>query len=103
MNFDKDVIIGSQDEPIIAMFTASWCPPCKVMKPMLRQVSSSRNDFKLSIIDIDANIDLAKRFSVRSVPTILLFKDGKPIERYRGGFSPSVFNGWLNSVLGGAV
>jgi thioredoxin 1 len=68
---------------VLAEFSATWCGPCRTLEPILERVAA-RSPGAIATIDIDANPDIARRYAVRSVPTLLLFADGEPIERLLG-------------------
>ena len=68
---------------VLADFSATWCGPCQVLEPIVERVAD-RSPGAVASIDIDANPDLAREYSVRSVPTLLLFADGDPVERLVG-------------------
>jgi thioredoxin 1 len=77
--------IVQQDIPVLVDFKADWCAPCKMMMPILKQVKQNYKDrIKIIKIDIDKNPDVAQKYSVRSVPTLVLFKEGKAIWRQSG-------------------
>lgn len=73
-NFDS---IINEDRPVIVDFHALWCAPCKVQSPILKQVADELGErVRVIKIDIDQNSTLAKRFSIQSVPTLMIFKKG---------------------------
>jgi len=78
-----DIIRG--EKPVLVDFTAEWCGPCKMMKPVLQEVHDKLGD-KLRIlkIDIDRNPAVASNFQVQSVPTLILFQNGKILWRQSG-------------------
>lgn len=81
--FEQMVI--ETDKLVLVDFWAEWCGPCKMIAPILDQIAQELDD-KLVIgkLDIDENQDTAMAFGVMSIPTLLLFKDGEPVDRIVG-------------------
>ena len=71
--------------PVLVDFTATWCGPCKMLEPVVKQIAADLAG-RLSVVklDIDDNRDLTMQFQVMGVPTLILFKGGKPVERMTG-------------------
>jgi thioredoxin 1 len=74
--------------PVLVDFTAVWCQPCKMLDPVVRQLADEwAGKVKVVKLDVDDNPQLAMEYSVMGVPTLILFKGGKPVERLTG-FQP---------------
>jgi thioredoxin 1 len=73
------------NKPVLVDFYADWCGPCKTMAPILKQVKSTMGD-RISIVkvDVDRNQEAAGKYEVRSIPTLILFKNGKQVWRQSG-------------------
>jgi thioredoxin 1 len=67
------------DLPVLVDFTAAWCPPCRVMKPVLADLDAERDDLKVVEVDVDDSLDVAARYGVLSMPTFMLFHHGEPV------------------------
>ena len=80
-----DEVIGSADKPILVDFWAEWCGPCKMIAPILEEFSHEQSDkFTIGKLDVDVNVATATRYSVMSIPTLLLFKGGQVVARLVG-------------------
>jgi thioredoxin 1 len=77
--FDQEVIEGSKETPVLVDFWAEWCGPCHAVSPVLDKIAQERpGELKLVKVNIDENQNLAGRYGVMSIPTMILFKDGEP-------------------------
>ncbi len=74
-NFEKEII--NAEKPVIADFWAEWCGPCRMMAPVLEEISEERSDITVAKINVDDEGELANKFNVNAIPTVILFKDGK--------------------------
>ena len=84
-NFIKKVVEGSKEKTVIVDFWATWCNPCKQLTPILEKTVMQMNGkVKLVKIDIDKNQNLAQQMQIQSVPTVLAFFEGKPINGFAG-------------------
>lgn len=75
------------DDVVLVDFFATWCGPCRMLGPVLEEITSDRANIKIVKIDIDESPALAKNFGIMSVPTLLLFKQGRLVDQ-RTGFAP---------------
>lgn len=81
--FDQEV--SQSAVPVICDFWASWCGPCRALKPILEAVANEANgQFKVVAVDVDESFDLAKKYNVSAIPTILIFKSGEVVQRLVG-------------------
>ena len=81
-NFHSEVL--NSDKPVLLDFFASWCGPCRMVGPILDEIAEEREDIKVCKVDIDQQPELASRFRVMSVPTLMVLKDGKIVEQSIG-------------------
>ncbi len=82
-NFDQEVVQSSL--PTLTDFWAAWCGPCKMIAPIVEQLAQEYDGkMKVTKLDVDQNPTLATRFGVMSIPTLILFKNGQPVERIVG-------------------
>jgi len=80
----NEIVLGA-DKPVLVDFTASWCGPCKLIAPILEELSVEEADrLQVAKIDVDANPATTMRYEVMSMPTLILFKDGEPQRRLIG-------------------
>ena len=82
---DKNFDQLSKDKVMLVDFWADWCAPCKMMAPVLNDVAAELTDnAKVAKLNIEQYQSMAQRFNVRSIPTLILFKNGKELKRYVG-------------------
>jgi thioredoxin 1 len=88
------------DVPVLVDFWAAWCPPCRVMHPILDELAGDRDDLRVVSIDVEANQATAARYGVLSMPTFLLFRAGEPVLRLVGSRPRRRLEEELSTVLG---
>ena len=80
--FESKVI--NSDRVSLVDFFATWCGPCQMLTPVLEKISEERNDFDIYKVDIDEEMELAIKYGVEVVPTMIIFKNGNPVGRLEG-------------------
>jgi thioredoxin 1 len=81
---DFEEVVLKSDKPVLVDFNATWCGPCRMLKPVLEALSAERSDVKVVGIDVDENMDLAQEYGVSSIPCVVLIKDGAEADRSVG-------------------
>ena len=84
-NFETEVL--NSDKPVLVDFFAIWCGPCKMVSPIIDEIAEERQDIKVCKVNVDEAPSLAERFSVSSIPTLAVFKNGK-LEKSETGARP---------------
>ena len=99
-NFQEKVMEYSNNKPVLVDFWAEWCGPCKAIAPILDNIALEMGD-KISIkkINIDENPQAPANFNIRSIPTMILFKDGSMADAKIGMGSEADLKNWINSKI----
>lgn len=101
--FTKDVLEPSLDKHIIVDFYADWCQPCKMVAPVLDEIAKEKSDIiSLVKVDIDANPELTKNYAIKSVPTILVLKNGEVKGQLVGAKPKFALNKAIMDIVGQA-
>ena len=81
-NFQSEVL--SSDKPVLLDFWAAWCGPCRMLSPTVDALAEELDDVKVGKVNVDEQPDLAAQFGIMSIPTLVVMKDGKPVNKSLG-------------------
>ena len=81
-NFEAEVI--QSEKPVLVDFFAPWCGPCRMLSPIIEEIADQRSDIKVCKVNTDEQEELAMRFGIMSIPTLIVFKNGEVVKKTMG-------------------
>jgi len=98
-NQEFSEVINSSHKLVVVDFFADWCMPCLMLAPVIEELADQIKDVKFAKINVDDNKELAQKYEVRSIPCLIVFKDGEEVDRMVGNNSGDEIEEKLNGLL----
>ncbi len=99
MDFQKEVIEQSSNNPVLVDFWAEWCGPCKFLGPILEELNSEQDRWELVKVDVDQYAEISQQYGIRGIPDVRLFIDGKVVAQFTGAKAKHEIIDWLEEHI----
>jgi putative thioredoxin len=99
-SFKRDVIERSEELPVVVDFWAEWCAPCRALGPAIeKEIAKRPGKLELVKVNVDNEQAIASQYGIQSIPTVAVFRDGKPVKGFIGAYPGSVIGKFLDELL----
>jgi putative thioredoxin len=99
-NFQREVLERSHELPVVVDFWAPWCGPCRMLGPAIEaEIGKREGTIELAKIDVDAEQILAAQYGIQSIPTVVVFRDGKPVTGFVGAHPAAAIGRFLDDAI----
>ena len=95
-----DEVVLKSDKPVLVDFWAEWCGPCRMLTPIVEELSQDfKDNVVITKVDVDANQEFAAKYGVRNIPTVLIFKDGEVVDKQVGVAPKATYSEKLEALI----
>ncbi|MGE0685303.1 MAG: thioredoxin, partial [Dehalococcoidia bacterium] len=98
-NFDSEVIARSYQKPVLVDFWAPWCGPCRMIGPVLEKMAEETETWELAKVNTDEQQEVARRYSIMSIPAVKLFSHGQVVDEFVGALPEAQVRRWLEAAM----
>lgn len=92
----ESVLVSQEGKYVLVDFWAPWCGPCKNLSPILEDIAQSRGDIVIVKVDVEENKEISSKYGIRSIPALILFKNGEELATRLGASNKAALNAWID-------